>query len=108
MIAPLLLASWLLLRAEGKGLGVLGFDAPRRRLRQFTAGLALPVGLHLGWNLATNLIFSAGPLGATMLVAANGAARVKAEGGMGLLLKFVLPAIVLAGVSWHLRRRRQP
>ena len=37
-----------------------------------TKSLAAPVGLHLGWNLVTNLMFSAGPLGATLLVPANG------------------------------------
>lgn len=37
-IAVLLAASWLLLRFEGKGLGVLGFNAPATRATQFTVG----------------------------------------------------------------------
>ncbi len=49
MIGPILLAfSWILLRLEGKGPGVLGVDAPRVRLGQcaagfFVAGLAVIV-----------------------------------------------------------------
>jgi hypothetical protein len=40
MIGPILLVlSWLLLRLEGKGLGVLGVDAPALRVRQCGAGL---------------------------------------------------------------------
>lgn len=73
-----------------------------------TGSLALPVGLHLGWNLATNVVFSAGPLGATLLVAANGAQRLKATGSLGMLLKFVLPLLLVALVCTFLRRRPVP
>ena len=73
-----------------------------------TCSLALPVGLHLGWNLATNLLFSNGPLGAGLLLAANGAARLKAFGTAGTLLKDLLPLVLVAGVCWYLRRRRVP
>jgi len=73
-----------------------------------TGSLALPIGLHLGWNLATNFIFSAGPLGAGLLIAANGAERLKPHGGPAALLKFILPALVVAGVCWYLRQFRTP
>ncbi|MCC2954528.1 CPBP family intramembrane metalloprotease [Massilia sp. IC2-477] len=71
-----------------------------------TGSLALPLGLHLGWNLVTNMLFSAGPLGAAVLVAANGAARLKAHGNLGMLLKFVLPVLLVAGVWACLRRSK--
>ena len=72
-----------------------------------TGSIALPLGLHFGWNLTTNAVFSAGPLGATLLVAANGAQRLKAYGIIGLLLKFALPIVLVAGVGWYLKRNRQ-
>ena len=64
--------------------------------------LALPIGLHLGWNIVTNLVFSAGPLGATLLVAANGAQRIQAQGGLGLLCKLLLPTAMALGACWYL------
>lgn len=73
-----------------------------------TRSLAAPVGLHLGWNLVTNVMFSAGPLGATLLVPANGAARLQAEGGAGLGLGIVLPVVLVGIVSWYLMRARTP
>jgi len=73
-----------------------------------TGSLALPVGLHLGWNLVTNLLFSNGPLGAGLLLAANGTARLKAFGTAGTLLKDLLPLVLVAGVCWYLRRRPVP
>jgi membrane protease YdiL (CAAX protease family) len=39
MIGPILLAvSWFLLRLEGRGLDAIGFNAPRKRAVEFTAG----------------------------------------------------------------------
>lgn len=70
-----------------------------------TKSLALPVGLHLGWNLVTNLMFSAGPLGATLLVAAHGAPRVQAQGTLGMILKYLLPAAMALGACWQLNRQ---
>lgn len=67
--------------------------------------LALPIGLHLGWNMVTNLVFSAGPMGATLLVAANGAQRIQAQGGLGLLCKLLLPAAMALGACWYLTRQ---
>lgn len=71
-----------------------------------TKSLAAPVGLHLGWNLVTNVMFSAGPLGATLLVPANGATRLQAEGAAGLGLGIALPLALVAIVYWYLRRAR--
>lgn len=71
-----------------------------------TKSLAAPVGLHLGWNLVTNLVFSAGPLGATLLVPANGATRLQAEGVAGLGLGMALPMALVGIVCWYLTRAR--
>jgi membrane protease YdiL (CAAX protease family) len=71
-----------------------------------TKSLALPLGLHFGWNVVTNLVFSAGPLGATLLVAANGARRFQVHAATGMLLRIALPMLVVAAVCWYLTRRR--
>ena len=69
-----------------------------------TESIALPIGLHLGWNLVSYLGFSTGPLGAGLLVPANGAARLEATGLSGLLLDIVLPLAVVAVVCAYLTR----
>jgi hypothetical protein len=169
MIGPILLAlSWFLLRLEGKGLAVLGLNAPVVRLRQFGAGvvvaglvvviqqlghaavadvpwrpnpaadaellvgnpvmmafifvltgafgymlafafaettsIALPIGLHLGWNLVSYLGFSTGPFGAGLFVPGNGAARLEATGLFSLLLDVALPLLLVAGECTYLTR----
>ena len=71
-----------------------------------TRSLAAPVGLHLGWNLVTNFVFSAGPLGATLLVPANGATRLQAAGLAGITFGILLPMVLAALVSWFLIRHR--
>ena len=71
-----------------------------------TKSLALPIGLHLGWNTATMVLFSSGPLGAALLIAANGAQRIQVRGGPGMLFKFALPLALVAGVCWYLTRKR--
>jgi uncharacterized protein len=38
----------------------------------YTGALYLPIGLHLGWNIAAVVIFSQGPLGDQMLVVQDG------------------------------------
>jgi membrane protease YdiL (CAAX protease family) len=38
----------------------------------YSRGMYLPIGLHLGWNLVTVVVFSQGPLGDQLLVVQNG------------------------------------
>jgi membrane protease YdiL (CAAX protease family) len=67
-----------------------------------TKSLYLPIGLHLGWNLVTIVVFSQGPLGNQLLIMSGG-------GKIGGLLSvvfllyqvLVLPLIVV----WYLRRQ---
>lgn len=57
--------SWALLRAEGRGLAVLGFDQPRRRLREFALGFvvlgAFAAVQQLGYSLSTGDAFVVNP-----------------------------------------------
>jgi hypothetical protein len=71
-----------------------------------TKSIALPFGLHLGWNLVSYLGFSAGPLGLGLLVPGNGAARMEAAGLPDFLLDMVLPMLLVASVTWYLVRGR--
>ena len=73
-----------------------------------TKSIALPIGLHLGWNLVSYLGFSTGPLGPGLLVSGNGAARLEATGFPSLLLNLVLPLVLVAGVCRYLARAYPP
>ncbi len=69
-----------------------------------TRSVFLPVGLHLGWNLVTILVFSNGPLGDQLLIAAGlDSARILSE-AESVLLSLVLPLLLVACVLWLLAR----
>jgi hypothetical protein len=70
-----------------------------------TKSLALPVGLHLGWDLVAYLGFSAGPLGSGLLIPANGAAQLHATGLANVGLTMVLPLVLVITVVGYLVRR---
>jgi uncharacterized protein len=69
-----------------------------------TKSIALPIGLHLGWNVVSYVGFSTGPLGPGLLVPGNGAARLEATGLPSLFLNLVLPLLFVAGVCRYLTR----
>ena len=71
-----------------------------------TKSVAAPIGLHLGWNLITYLLFSAGPGGPAILIPASGVARLKATGAAGLLLGLGLPLVLMGVVVVGLLRQR--
>ncbi len=71
-----------------------------------TQSLAAPIGLHLGWNFVSYLGFSTGPLGAALLVPADGAPKMNATGLSSFLLNLALPVLFTAGMSWYLTRTR--
>lgn len=69
-----------------------------------TGSVAAPIGLHLGWNAVSYLVFSAGPLGAALLVPASGAGRLEASGSAAVALSVVWPLLVTAAVLRVCRR----
>lgn len=69
-----------------------------------TKSMAAPIGLHLGWNLATSLGFSGGPFGAGVLVASNGAPNMEVPEVIDLALGFGLPVSFTLVISWYLLR----
>ena len=67
-----------------------------------TKSVFAPIGLHLGWNLVSYVVFSAGPAGAALLVPGSGVARMKASGlagfGLGFGLQLLLATVVMVGL----------
>jgi membrane protease YdiL (CAAX protease family) len=73
-----------------------------------TGSVAAPIGLHLGWNAVSYLVFSAGPLGPALLVPASGTRQLQASGWPALVLSFAWPLVIAAAVialsRWYERR----
>lgn len=69
-----------------------------------TKSVAAPIGLHLGWNLVTYLVFSSGPLGHALLLPSTGTTPLEAGGMAGLLTDFGVPLLLIVGVSLYLMR----
>lgn len=68
-----------------------------------TQSLYLPVGLHLGWNLITAIVFSAGPIGNQLFIPVG---EVFTHSDWVTLIFFTLQAIVAPGVvTWFLHTR---
>lgn len=55
-----------------------------------TESILLPLGLHLGWNIVNNTVFSKGPLGEIILLSVNGSEL----GDWISLINFLTPLIV--------------
>lgn len=72
-----------------------------------TGSIAAPIGLHLGWNLVSNVVFSFGPLGETVLVPSSGWGSLVLDGAEGPLLGIVWPLAVLALIGWWLLRSKR-
>lgn len=71
-----------------------------------TRSLYAPVGLHLGWNLVTAIVFSSGPTGNQLLIQQGEAVLM---GGWATLLFFLLQAILAPGlVTWYLQVHYKP
>jgi hypothetical protein len=69
-----------------------------------TGSVAGPIGLHLGWNAVVYLVFSAGPVGAALMVPASGASRVAVDGWPSLVLNLLLPLAVTVAILGYCRR----
>ena len=68
-----------------------------------TRSLFAPAGLHLGWNLVTAIVFSAGPIGDQWLLQQGEAVEA---GDWVTLLFFSLQAIIAPGIAtWYLQTR---
>ncbi|MDX1546778.1 MAG: CPBP family intramembrane glutamic endopeptidase [Rhodothermales bacterium] len=73
-----------------------------------TGSVAAPIGLHLGWNGISYVVFSGGPLGAALLVPESGPPVIEMAGLVGLLIDVGLPLLLVAAVSGAMLRRRRP
>lgn len=69
-----------------------------------TKSLYLPLGLHLGWNFVTIVIFSQGPLGPQLLTITNG----QQIGLFLAIIQFTFQLLSMPAVAWlYLRRWRR-
>ena len=82
--------------------GAFGFMLAQAFAR--TTSIALPIGLHLGWNVVSYVGFSTGPIGPGLFVPGNGVARLETTGLPSLFLDMVLPLTLVAVVCGYLRR----
>ncbi len=69
-----------------------------------SGSLALPIGLHMGWNLVVILLFSDGPVGPQLLIASAPEAVVVST-AQALTTNLVLPLLLPAIVLWSLHRK---
>lgn len=70
-----------------------------------TKSLYAPIGLHLGWNLVSAVIFSYGPIGNQWLIPQGNEVQLN---GWATLLFFSLQTIIAPGlVTWYLQKRYQ-
>ncbi|NOU84648.1 CPBP family intramembrane metalloprotease [Paenibacillus sp. LMG 31460] len=72
-----------------------------------TKSIALPIGLHLGWNFTVNAIFSKGPLGIQILNPEHGADYTPLIGIPSLLL-FLVSILTFPVLSYLLIKFKYP
>jgi uncharacterized protein len=67
-----------------------------------TESIALPIGLHLGWNFTYNSIFSKGPLGEQIFVPLKGNENIQLMGELNFLINFLLPNLAVPLLTYLL------
>lgn len=69
-----------------------------------TQSIILPIGLHLGWNIANIMVFSKGPVGKQLLLAEPEKALESINGwtalGINLVLPLLLPLAVILFLNY--------
>ena len=69
-----------------------------------TKSMALPIGLHLGWNLVYNSVFSKGPWGDILLVLEQTEDSIPLTGVISLI-NFIMPTILVPLFIWFVVRK---
>jgi membrane protease YdiL (CAAX protease family) len=69
-----------------------------------TGSVFAPVGFHFGWNVVSGVMFSAGPLAASLFVPKSGARQLRVGGWPSLALNVLLPlGAAGAGLCYYRR-----
>lgn len=68
-----------------------------------TKSMWLPIGLHLGWNLISVVVFSQGPLGNQMLISSGG----QSIGGIWSTIFFIYQIVILPLVTYLYLRGKE-
>lgn len=69
-----------------------------------TKSMALPIGLHLGWNLVYNSVFSKGPWGEILLVLEQTEDSIQLTGVISLI-NFIMPTVLVPLFIWFVVRK---
>lgn len=88
------------------GTGLMGYAWALGYVK--TGSILLPVGLHLGWNVAQNTVLSGGPLGSVIVITTGG---VEPQGGFSLTLyllsNLLVPILMLLYVLYFVPDERK-
>ena len=76
------------------GTGLMGYAFAKACVK--TGSILVPVGLHLGWNIVHNTVFSSGPLGDGLIVQKGG---VVISDWFSLVHLFLAPVVLLVFVE---------
>jgi membrane protease YdiL (CAAX protease family) len=69
-----------------------------------TKSMALPIGLHLGWNIIYNSVFSKGPWGDTLLILEPTEDSIMLTGAISLI-NFIMPTVLVPLFIWIVVRK---
>jgi len=69
-----------------------------------TKSMALPIGLHLGWNLVYNSVFSKGPWGDILLILEQTEDSIQLTGPISLI-NFIIPTLLVPLFIWFVVRK---
>lgn len=69
-----------------------------------TKSMALPIGLHLGWNLVYNSVFSKGPWGDILLILEQTEDSIQLTGVISLI-NFIMPTLLVPLFIWFVVRK---
>ena len=79
--------NWVVMTYLFVGTGIMGYIFALAYAK--TKSLYLPIGLHFGWNLVNNIVFSQGPNGDQLLIIKRGDLLNMTESIIVMLIQFV-------------------
>lgn len=94
--------NWIFMAYLFIGTGIMGYVFALAYAK--TNSLYLPTGIHFGWNLVTNIIFSQGPIGQQLLISKRGDNYTLLENVIVLLVQFfTLPLVAFLYIKFFRR-----
>jgi len=95
--------NWVVMAYLFIATGIMGYIFASAYAKTYS--LYLPIGLHFGWNLVNNIIFSQGPNGVQLLTVKRGQPFTAFENIVVMLVQFVLfPLAAYFYIKWLKRK----